>query len=133
MRILAVCSSWRVFGAEIITLKLLEGLKANGHSVQAVTSTWTDGEFNRRLTALNIPDVQLPLGVLSKQLAWRPMRWTAAALLRAPKLWWGFRRLLREFRPDVVIHTSNRHTIWLFPWLAGRPTFLIEHTHLEPT
>lgn len=130
MKILVVCSSWRVFGAEIVTLKQLEGFQRNGHLLQAVTSIWTDGEFSRRLAALGIPEVKVPLGTFSKRLALRPMLWTADALLRLPLLWFRFHRTLRKFQPDVVLYTSSKQAAWLYPWLAGRPSFLIEHNSL---
>lgn len=130
MRILFVCSSWRVFGAEIVTLKTLEGLQRNGHSLQAVTSTWSDGEFSRRLAALGIPEVKVPLGTFSKRLSLRPMLWTADALVRLPLLWFRFHRTLRKFQPEAVLYTSSKQAVWLFPWLKGRPSFLIEHNSL---
>ncbi len=130
MKILVVCSSWRVFGAEIVTLKQLEGFQRNGHLLQAVTSIWSDGEFSRRLAALGVPEVKVPLGTFSKRLALRPMWWTADALLRLPLLWYRFHRTLQKFQPDVVLYTSSKHAAWLYPWLAGRPSFLIEHNSL---
>ena len=133
MKILVVCSSWRVFGAEIVTLKTLEGLQRNGHSLQAVTSTWSDGEFSRRLAVLGVPEVKVPLGTFSKRLSLRPMLWTADALVRLPLLWFRFHRTLRKFQPDVVLYTSSKQAAWLYPWLAGRPSFLIEHTYIAPS
>ena len=65
MRILTVCTSTNVFGAEIITLKMLEGFARAGHEQLAVTSTWTDGEFNRRLTKIAVPERRLPPDGLS--------------------------------------------------------------------
>ena len=60
MRILSVCSNYRVFGAETITLKMLEGFKLRGHEQVAVTSYQTDGEFGRRLAGLGIREEIMP-------------------------------------------------------------------------
>jgi len=133
MRILCVCGGWRVFGAETITLKMLEGLKQNGHPVHAVTSTWSDGEFSRRLASLGVAETKVPLGTFSKKLALRPMLWTADALIRLPVLWLNFARACRKFRPSLVILTSSKQGVFLRPWLGGRPSFLVEHTNVEPS
>ncbi|MCX8090757.1 MAG: glycosyltransferase family 4 protein [Verrucomicrobiae bacterium] len=132
MRILSVCTSWRVFGAETVTLRMFEGLRARGHELHAVTSTWSDGEFSRRLTMLGIPETRLPLGAISIRPAWRPMRWTAAALMKLPGAWRGFAQVLRQFQPEAVLYTSTRYTVLLFPWVTRHPSFLVEHTYLPP-
>jgi len=133
MRILTVCASTNVFGAEIITLKLLEGFSRAGHEQLAVTSIWTDGEFNRRLSALGISEVRLPFGALSKRLALQPMWWTANVVGRLPWLWLGWRRVVRKFQPDVVIFTSWRLALPVAFSVTHLPAFLVEHSNLEPT
>ncbi len=133
MRILTVCTSTNVFGAEIVTLKMLEALKRAGHTQLAVTSTWTDGRFNRRLASIAVPEVRLPFGSLSKRLALRPMWWTFNVVVRLPWLWIGWRRVIRQFNPDVVIFTTWRHALAVYPFIKRRRSYLIEHTYLEPT
>ena len=133
MRILTVCVSGRVFGAEVVTLKMLEGFKQVGHEQLAVTSIWTDGEFSRRLRELQIDEVKLPFGMISKKLALRPLWWTFQMLLRCPELWIGWRRLLRSFRPDLVLFTTWRHVFALYPVIGNRPSLLIEHSSVAPT
>src|SRR6266478_5283385 len=113
MRILTVCTSWRVFGAEVMSLNLLEAFKGRGHEQQAVTSIWTDGDFSRRLSALGIGETKLPLGALSVSLSWRPMLWTAEMLARIPWVWLAWTKLLREFRPDVVVLTNPKQALLL--------------------
>ena len=36
---------------------MLEGLKRAGHHLLAITSTWTDEQFNRRLAMLAVPEI----------------------------------------------------------------------------
>jgi len=98
-----------------------------------VTSTWTDGEFNRRLAALGISEVRLPFGALSKRLALQPMWWTANVVGRLPWLWLGWRHVLHEFQPDIVIFTSWRMALPVAFSLTHLPAFLVEHSNLEPT
>ena len=133
MRILTVCTSTNVFGAEVVTLKMLDGFQRAGHEQLAITSIWTDGEFNRRLARLGIPEVRLPFGALSRRLAPQPMWWTINTLVRLPWLWIGWSRLVRRFKPDVIILTSPRHAVVLYPFTGTKPSFLIEFTYLEPT
>jgi glycosyltransferase involved in cell wall biosynthesis len=133
MRILTVCTSTNVFGAEVTTLKMLEGFKGSGHEQLAVTSTWTDGQFNSQLKSIGIPEVRLPFGAFSKRLAPRPMWWTFNFLIRLPWLWVGWSRVLSEFNPEVVVLTSSRVALPVYPWLSRMPSFMIEHSYLEPT
>jgi glycosyltransferase involved in cell wall biosynthesis len=133
VRILTVCVSSNVFGAEIATLKMLEGFQQAGHEQLAVTTIWTDGEFNRRLGGLGIPEVQMPFGMLSKTLSLRPLWWTTKMVSRLPFLWRGWRRQIRDFDPDIVLFTSWRHVVAVYPLLDDRPTFLIEHSYITPS
>lgn len=133
MRILTVCTSTNVFGAEIVTLKMLEALKRAGHTQLAITTTWTDGRFNERLQRLGVPEKRLPFGSLSKRLAWRPMWWTFNSAIRFPAVWWGWRRIVRSFKPDVVLLTTWRHALTLYPFLSDQPSFLIDYSYLTPT
>lgn len=131
MRILSVCSNFRVFGAETITLKMLEGFKQSGHEQLAVTSFQTDGEFSRRLVGLGIREEIIPFGAIVLQL--RYFKWTAYTLTRLPILWWRWLQLLRVFRPDVVIFTGSRQCMLLYLWLGRHPSFLIEHAMIKPS
>lgn len=133
MRILTVCSSAYVFGAEIVTLKMLEGFKLCSHEQIAVTSVWTDGEMSRRLQQLGIREEIMPFGMVSASITPRHLYWTASALLRLPILWWQWWRLQRSFRPDVVVLSSSRQGLLLLPWLGQISSFLVEHTSVLPT
>jgi glycosyltransferase involved in cell wall biosynthesis len=131
MKILTVCSSFRVFGAETITLKMLEGFKYAGHQQLAVTSIWTDGDFSRRLQALGIPEEIMPFGVVVANFSPLHFKWTANCLLHLPFLWWKWWRTVRRFKPDVVLCTSSKQALLLLPWLHRMRCFLIEFTHVS--
>jgi glycosyltransferase involved in cell wall biosynthesis len=134
MKILSVCTNFRVFGAEVITLKMLDGFKQKGHEQLAVTSIWAaDGEFSRRLAVLGIPELQLPLGTITKRLAPRQMWWMTNTLVRLPFAWARWARLLGNFQPDVVVFNSSRLSLLLSPWLDRYPSLLIEHGCLQPS
>ena len=129
MRLLFVCTSSTIFGAEQVSLLLLEGLHRRGHAVHAITSpqAWGDGAFQRRLDELGIPHSALPLGGLSKTFRWTPMRHTAVSLLHLPQAWKGFRTIRRAFRPDAVVVTSHRHLAALWPVLDAKETLSYVH------
>src|SRR5437763_1652709 len=116
-----------VSGKEIITLSLIQGLRARGHDVGCVTSTWANREFIERLEAAETPYTQIPMGFISKTLSWSPMKMTFGQMLKMPRLWSGYRSSLRDFRPDVVVQTNFHHTILLWPVLNSRNTLF--HVH----
>ncbi|HEX8493365.1 MAG TPA: glycosyltransferase family 4 protein [Pyrinomonadaceae bacterium] len=127
MKILFICGAGIVSGREIATLNLVEGLRRRGHDVRCVASTWGDGKLALRLAAAGIPHISLPLGFISKTLNWSAVWMTLDQLRRVPRLWFGFRRYLREFEPDVVMQTNFHHIFLLWPLLSSRNTFF--HVH----
>lgn len=133
MKILIVCSSWRVFGAETITLKMLEGLKERGHQLLAVTSKWTDGDFSGRLMTIGVREEVMPFGAVVASLRPKYIRWTVSCLIRLPILWWNWLRVTRQFQPDVVVFTSSKQAMLLLPWLGKQRAILVEHAELTPT
>ena len=135
MRLLFVCTSHSVFGAEILTLSLMRELRERGHELMAVVSLrkWSDGDFHQRLEAMGVPYVELPLGVVSKALRFQSMVWTLNCLIRQPITWWRYTRLTRRFSPDAIILTSPRHGILLWPLLDPRRTLLYVHSIFEET
>jgi len=128
MKIIVVCTSSYVYGAEVATLNLLEGLKKEGHDILAITSTWTDGEFSKRLAELAISEKRLPFGTFSKKLTWQAISWTFNMLIRLPGLWFGWSRIFRHFQPDILIITNPKHGLYLYHWLDKVPSIIIEHS-----
>lgn len=133
MKILFVCGAGQVYGKEIVTLSLMQGLRARGHSVRCIISSWARDDFDRRLEAQGIPFIKLPLGFLSR--TWSPpaVRMTADTLSKSPRLWRGYRRCLKEFQPDVVVHSTLHHVCHLWPLLNPRNTFFHVHDPFAPT
>jgi glycosyltransferase involved in cell wall biosynthesis len=123
-----VCTSSRVFGAEVMSLNILSGLKRCGHELIAVTTKWTDGEFGRRLKALEVSEAQLRLGGLVLRPSWHGFWWTAQTLAYLPGDWTGFFRLLKTFRPNVLILTNPKQALLLYCFLGQQPAVLIEHS-----
>jgi glycosyltransferase involved in cell wall biosynthesis len=134
VRILFVCGAGLVYGKEIITLSLAEGLRERGHDVRCAISSWGgDGEYAKRLRGSSIPFVRLPLGFISKTLNRRALGMTVETLLQTPGLWLGYRRYLKEFEPDVVVHSTLHHIFHVWPFLNPRNTFFHVHDPFAPT
>jgi glycosyltransferase involved in cell wall biosynthesis len=133
VKILFVCGAGYVYGKEIITLSLIEGLRERGHDVRCAISSWSDGEYAKRLEARSIPFVRLPLGFISKTLTRSAMRMTIDTLDKTPGLWFGYRRYLKEFQPDVVVHSTLHHIFHVWPFLNPRNTFFHVHDPFAPT
>ncbi|HEY0386659.1 MAG TPA: glycosyltransferase, partial [Pyrinomonadaceae bacterium] len=117
MRILFICGAGTVSGREIATLNLIAGLRERGHDVRCVASTWGDGRFQQRLEAMAVKHVSLPLGFISKTLSWSAVRMSLDQLRRVPGLWRGYRRYVREFRPEAVVQSNFHHIFMLWPLL----------------
>lgn len=133
MKILFVCGAGYVYGKEIITLSLMQGLRERGHDVRCAISSWSDGEFAKRLRANSIPFVKLPLGFISKTLNRRALGMTIDTLDKTPGLWLGYRRYLKEFQPDAVVHSTLHHIFHVWPLLNPRNTFFHIHDPFAPT
>jgi glycosyltransferase involved in cell wall biosynthesis len=127
MRIVFICGAGIVSGREMATLNLIRGLRGRGHDVRCIASTWGDGKLAERLESAGVPYVSLPLGFISKTLSASAVWMTLDQLRRVPRLWLGFRRYLREFKPDVIVQTNFHHIFLLWPLLDPRKTFF--HVH----
>jgi glycosyltransferase involved in cell wall biosynthesis len=133
MKILFVCGAGRVFGREMVTLSLMKGLRERGHEVSCVTSRWSNGEFERRIAALSIPFVALPLGFISKTLSLSALGMTFEQVRKLPSLWVGYKRIKESLKPDVVVHSAFHHTLLLMPLLRNSIDVFHVHDAFAPT
>lgn len=133
MRILVVCGAGTLFGKEIVTLLLLKGLRDRGHEVSCITSTWRDGKFEKRLRELSIPFTALPLGFISKTLSWSALGMTLEQGWKLPSLWLGYRKAIKSFQPDVVLHSGFHHVVLLWPFLGRGIDVFHVHDAFAPT
>jgi glycosyltransferase involved in cell wall biosynthesis len=133
VKILFVCGGGFVYGKEIITLSLMQGLRERGHDVRCIISSWAHDDYDRRLAAEAIPFISLPLGFISKTLTAPAMRMTVDTLSKSPKLWLGYRRHLKDFQPDAVVHSTLHHIYHVWPLLDARNTFFHVHDPFAPT
>lgn len=130
-RILAVVPSAFCFGLQNAELALFAELHTR-MPCHFLTSRWSDGEFDRRLDALNIVRSSTWLGMFSRRLDARNLRMTAECLARLPLAWRDFLRLYRAFRPDIVYVANHHEIILLLPLLLFMPHKVVCHMHDPP-
>jgi len=133
MRILCLCAAGRFYGRENVTLSLLNGLSDRGHEVLCLSSSWNDGEFERRLTESSIPYKAIPLGFISKTLSPSALRMTAVQGMRIPELWVKYGNTIKSFKPDVVVHSNLHHLALLLPVLGKQINIFHLHDAFAPT
>jgi glycosyltransferase involved in cell wall biosynthesis len=98
-----------------------------------LVSSWSNGDFEKALEAENVPFVSLPLGFISKTFSWSAVRMTLDQLTKIAKLWSGYRKAVRRFKPDVVLHSNFHHLVLLWPILGGCNHVFHVHDCFPPT
>lgn len=74
--------------------------------IRCVTNSWNDGDFHKRLEAADIPYEAIPVGMISKQLSLKYIKWTLDALLHLPKAWWDYSKICQTWPHDLVLSTG---------------------------
>lgn len=120
--ILAVVNGNYIFGAERVTLNILQGLKERGYGIHCMVSGWNDGNFIQHLQQLGIKYNVIKLGwyYVSKLL------WSFDSLVHYPGAVIRFLRVRKKTRYDYIYVTSYRHIILLYPFLKKN---IIYHVH----
>lgn len=121
-RLLVIAGGTYIFGAEKVTLAVLEGLKEKGYQMNVLISGWNDGSFAKALQNLNIPFFKLKLGwyYTSKLL------WSLDSLVHYPGALWRFLSLQKKISSDLVYIISFRQVILLWPFFKKN---IIYHIH----
>ena len=133
MKILVVCGAGKLYGRETVTLSLMKGLRNRGHDVECVTSSWSDGKFEKHVKELSFRSRPLPLGFISKTLSLSALKMTLVQAWRLPELWIGYRRATKSFRPDIVLHSTLHHVFLLCPLFGREVNVFHVHDSFAPT
>ena len=115
--VLIVCGAGYVSGKEVVSLTLARGLRDLGYDVEFVASSWSDGDFVRRLDQAGFRYRCLRVGFISAALRWQPLKCTIDQMRYWPTLLIGYRRLVQARTPHAVIHTNWQHSLLLLPLL----------------
>jgi glycosyltransferase involved in cell wall biosynthesis len=120
-KILFMVGGSNVFGAEIVSLDIMKGLK-NIYGIHCAISGWNDGDFKSRLEKENIDYTAIKLG-------WyylKKLSWSVDSLIHYPKAFFEYYRLLKKFNPDIVYVISYRNLVLLYPLISKK---VIYHVH----
>jgi glycosyltransferase involved in cell wall biosynthesis len=122
MKLLVICGAGIVSGKEIMTLQLLESLKERGWNCHCITSPWGSRDFKARLKAIGVPYTDIRIGFISKTFSWRAIRMTLHQAMYVPKMLLDYRRIVKNEKPDVVLHTNFHHLFTMFPAVDTKRT-----------
>lgn len=115
-RILVVIGGSYVSGLEVVTLHLIKGLKASGHEVRCLVNGWNDNQFKGLLDDLKVPYEEAKLGWL---YITKPL-WTIDTLIHLPGAYLKSRKVIRNFKPDVLHFCNYGTVIMLSPLLKNK-------------
>ena len=110
-KVLVFCGGSFVFGAEIVTLSVLEVFRANGVEVHCIVSGWNDGDFIKRLDTLGFTYTIVKLGFIYVK---KPL-WTLDTLIHYPKAMLSVKTVIKTFKPDFLHHVNYRTVIATYP------------------
>lgn len=114
-----------VAGAEITTLNLIRDLHLKGYHVFVIVSSWNDGDFIQRLGQYGIPYQDIKLGFI---FITKPF-WTLDSLVNYPKAFLQVKKIIKNFKPNCIFHSSYRTFIMVYPLLKGLKNIYLEHNN----
>jgi glycosyltransferase involved in cell wall biosynthesis len=132
MRLMFICGAGLVAGKERQIMSLMSALKARDHDIFCVMSSWGSDNFEQMLIAADIPYARMRIGFISKTLNWPAIRMTIHQLVYLPSLWRDYRRLMRTFKPQAVIHSNFHHLFLLLPVLGNTSQVFHVHDFFSP-
>jgi hypothetical protein len=125
MKILCFLSGNILSGKEFVALDVIRGWKAAGHNVEVAFVGWHDGKFQQQLTEMDIPSHPIKLG-------WyylKQWKWSLDSLVNYLPAIAQFRKLQKQFNPDVIYMDSYRQVILLKPFLKKKVIFHVHDPH----
>jgi glycosyltransferase involved in cell wall biosynthesis len=120
-KILFMVGGSKVFGAEIVSLDVMRGLKSI-YDIHCAISGWNDGDFKSRLEKENIDYTAIKLG-------WyylKKLSWSVDSLIHYPKAFFDYYKLLKNFNPDIIYVYSYRNLVLLNPIIPPKVIYHVE-------
>ena len=121
-KLMVIVGGTYIYGAEKVTLDVIDGLKQQGYEVNAVISGWNNGQFAKALDRLTVKHYRLKLGwyYVSK------ISWSLDSLVHYPGAVLKFLRIRKQFKGWPVYITSFRQVILLWPFFKKD---IVYHVH----
>jgi len=121
-RLLVFANGNYIFGAERVTIDILEDLKKKDYTVHCIVSGWNDGNFIRYLEEIGIEYSTMKLG-------WyylTQIKWSLDSLVHLPGAVLKFLRIKKQFVHDYIYVISFRQIALLYPFLKKN---IVYHVH----
>jgi len=127
LKVFAIIPSGFCFGLQHVTIDFFKRFDQTD-SLFLVTG-WNNGDFIKLLKANGLRYTISWLGMFSRSLAWNNVKMSSHALIRLPKLYFDFFRVLRTFKPDVLYFANHHELILLYPVLKITKLPIVCHMH----
>lgn len=128
LKVLAIIPSGFCFGLQISTVEFFSRFPATIESHFLLTR-FGDGELEKLLNKFNIPSSYSWLGMFSRKMDWYNIKMSLHALIKLPKLYFDFARLLRKQKPDILFFANHHELILLYPVLLFTKRKIVCHMH----
>lgn len=128
LRILATIPSGFCFGLQIGTLEFFKRFPENVESHFLLTR-FGNGDMEKRLKELNIPFSYSWLGMFSRKLDWKNLKMSLHALIKLPRLYYDYTRLIKKLNPDILFFANHHELILLYPVLFFTKRKIVCHMH----
>ena len=122
-KILIINGASALYGKERIALAITKGLIEQGYVIHTATNAWNDGKYVQKLKEMETPFSEFFLGwyYLSN------FRWSLDSLIHFPRAYYKYYRLLKTFKPDVILAFSFREIFLLQNLIKNTPILLGIH------
>ncbi len=124
-----ICGAGYVSGKEKIMLSMLKGFRQAGDEVFCLTSSWGNGQFEKLMLDENISYKKIRLGFITKTFDLKAIKMTLEQLMYWPGMLLGYRKAVKHFKPDAIIHTNFHHLFLLYPVVSLKKITHIYHSH----
>jgi glycosyltransferase involved in cell wall biosynthesis len=121
-KLLFICGGTNVFGAEKVSLRIIEELHNRNWPVHCLLSGWNDGLFIKELERICVPYTTFKLG----WFYFRKLKWTLDSLWHYPAAINRYRKVVKTWQPEIVVCTSFKTALLLYPFIKGK---IIYHVH----
>lgn len=120
--VLVIAGGTYVFGAEKVTLEVVEGFKDRGYKVEALISGWNDGKFSKALDKIGVKYHKLKLGWYYRS----KLLWSLDSLVHYPGAIFRYLSIRKKYRGWLAYVTSFRQVVLLGRFLKNKIVF---HVH----
>ena len=127
LKVFAIVPSGFCFGLQHVTIDFFKCF--NNVDSLFLVSGWNNGEFIKLLDKNALKYTLSWLGMFSRSLQWYHIKMSFSALIKMPKLYYDFFKVLRDFKPDLLYFANHHELILLYPALKLVKIPIVCHMH----